>query len=342
MHNFLLPISTLWKVSLCYFALKNFPESAIIAIYKDRRGFYALFPSGKDHLPMHLKKLFALFLSFLLLLSLCACEKSPDEIPLPENDNLVIQQDTAAELFNAAVDKLISIGNYRMTGSISSIAEIHRGESTKTSDDIDLDPPTVVVTNFDCAYDMGKMTLDCPDGTFPHSTYFDGSNYYHIATYSGVKSKFFTPDPSFEDHDAAKYLKRVNAEMIFSPGIVENGDGTTQISFTIPFAFYKSEALIDWLGIVVDEGHESEYVSVKATLDSDGNFAAAYLSFATLTQFGDEVIDQELLVSLRFSDFGSTQIVVPADLAEYEDWTEEEYIPESTAPMESLSPEDLQ
>lgn len=290
---------------------------------------------------MHIKKLFALFLPLLLLLSLCACDSFSQEPPTPQNDDLVVQQDNTAELFNAAVDKLNAAGSYRMTGTISSIAEILRGEGTISSDDIDLDPPTIVSYNFDCAYSDGKMLLDCPTGSYPHSTYFDGEIYYHSTNISGKDVKYFTPDPSFEDYPAAMYLKNINAEMVFSPAATQTEAGETQLSFEIPFAFYKSEALVDLLGILVDETHSSQYISVKATLDSEGYFTSVYMSFSTVTQFGDESISQELLVSLRFSDYASTQVTPPADLAVYEDWSEEP-APSSTAPMVELTPEDLE
>lgn len=289
---------------------------------------------------MHLKKLFALSLSLLLLMSLCACRDSKTPDP-PKNDEIVVQQDSISDLWNTAVDKLNAAGSYRMSGSVSSIAEMIYGDSAALSDDIDLEPPTVVTAALECAYENGKMLYDV-SGTHPHSTYFDGTNYYHNTVISGNPVKYFTPDPSFEIYDAALYLKSINAEMIFTPEIIRRENGETQISFTMPFALYKSEALQGWLGIVVDESHEAENISVKATLDSDGNFISAYMSYSTVTQFGDETIGQELLVSLRLTDYGSTQVVAPADLTEYEDWSEEYDVPVSTAPFVELTPEDLQ
>ena len=289
---------------------------------------------------MHLKKLFALFLSVLWLLSLCACRGDPEGPKLPENDDLVIRQDSISELWNAAVDKLNTAGSYRMSGTISSVAEMIYGESAALSDDIDLEPPTVVTSTIDCAYENGKMLYEA-SGTHPHRTYFDGKNYYHDAVIGGNPVKYFVSTSSFSVYDAALYLKHINAEMIFTPNVIESENGEKQISFTMPFALYKSEALQGWLGIVVDETHEAQDISVKATLDSNGNFISAYMSYSTVTQFGDESIGQELLVSLRLTDYGSTQVEAPADLAEYNDWTEED-VPESTAPFVEHDPEDVQ
>lgn len=289
---------------------------------------------------MPIKKLFALFLSLLLLVSLCACRSSKTPEP-PKNDEIVVQQDSISELWNGAVAKLNAAGSYRMSGTVSSIAEMIYGESAALSDDIDLEPPTVVTSTIDCAYENGKMLYEA-SGTHPHRTYFDGKNYYHDTVISSNPVMYFTPDPSFEIYEAALYLKSINAEMIFTPDVIRGNDGQTQISFTMPFALYKSEALQGWLGIVVDESHEAENISVKATLDSEGNFISAYMSYSTVTQFGDETIGQELLVSLRLSDYGSTQVIAPADLAEYEDWSEEDDVPVSTAPFVELTPEDLQ
>ena len=289
---------------------------------------------------MHQKKLFALFLILSLLLSLCACRSGSKDPELPKNDDLVVQQDSLSELWNTAVDKLNAAGSYRMTGTITSVAEMIYGDRAALSDDIDLEPPTVVTATIDCAYENGKMLYNV-SGTHPHRTYFDGTNYYHDAVIGGNPVKYFVAIPSFSVYDAARYLSSVNAEMIFNPNVIEGENGERQISFTMPFALYKSEALQGWLGIVVDENHEAQDISVKATLDSEGNFISAYMSYSTVTQFGDESIGQELLVSLRLNDYGSTQVEAPADLAEYEDWSEDD-VPESTAPFVEHDPEDVQ
>ena len=56
--------------------------------------------------------------------------------------------------------------------------------------------------------------------------------------------------------------------------------------------------------------------------------------------FSDESISQNISASMMLTNYNQAEVVIPADLAEYEDWTEDVGT-EPTEPIGELTPEDL-
>ena len=276
---------------------------------------------------MHFKKLFASLLAGVFTISLCACNNN-NEAAVPTVNDYVVTQDTIAEMFNTAVSKLNDAKSYTMSGSVTSASDIAESEVF-----------TSVHAPITCLYQDGKLYFDSDNNNDPHETYFDGERYYYSIPEGDTEFKYYVTANDHGDYAATDYLMHINAEIVLAPTLSKNDDGSSDISFEMPFAIYESPALIGWLGFIVDESHASNTLKVYATIDADGYFKSFMFSFVNDTNFG-EIIHQEIAVSMTLSNYNSTVVNAPSDLGAYEDWSDSE-MPSSTHGMEPIPPEDI-
>lgn len=277
---------------------------------------------------MRFKKLFASVLAGVCAFSLCACNANKDA-SVPTVNDYVVTQDSIAEMFNTAVDKLTEASSYTMSGSVTSASSI-------ASSGVH----TAVHVPLICQYEDGKLFFDSDNSIYPHTLYFDGERYYYsVEEDNRQEIKYYVTTNDHGDYSATDYLMQINAEIVLSPTLTKNDDGSSDISFEMPFAIYESPALIGWLGIIVDETHASNMMKVYATIDADGYFTEFRFSFVNDTNLGDP-IHQEIAVGMTLSDYNTTVVTAPSDLGAYEDWSEPE-IPSSTHGMEPIPPEDI-
>jgi len=279
---------------------------------------------------MQFKKILTSLLAGACVFSLSACGNDPE--PPPSESNVFYEsQETIAELFNAAIDKLNDVGSYKMVGSLVSVAEVlSSGEMTNS------------MIPIDCTYQDGSFTIDSLEANIdPHSTYFDGERYYYTLHMNGNTINCFSTANDHVDYAADGYLRKIDAEILFNPQIIELENGSKDISFDMPFAIYDSPAMIDHLGTVVDDEHQAKSMSVSANIDSDGYLTHFIISFINDTAFGDDSIHQEIVANMELSDYATAVITPPDNLDTYEDWSED--IPEmSTEGMGEHSPEDVE
>ena len=271
------------------------------------------------------KKILAAFMIGASLLSLCACKEDPPPPPA-EGDPFVVLQDTVADLYNAGVEKLRSAQSYTMTGTYVSAAEV------VSSAELTSNRTAVEMTVAD-----GTFFVDSTDSNIdPHTTYFDGTRYY----YSDKTDKYFTTTNDRSDFGAEEYLPLVFSEIIKSPQLTENPDGTKQVSFKIPFNIYQSDAIAGLFGITFDGEYAAADVYITITLDADGYIKTFLLSFDNITAFSDDSITQNVTANMILTNYNCAEVVIPADLDEYEDWTED-VVEGPTEPIGELTDEDL-
>ena len=279
---------------------------------------------------MQLKKLLAPFVAGVCALSLCACG-ADSEPTLPEPNDFYEVQDTVADLFNTAIDRLNAASSYKMTGSIASTAEVISSAEL-----------TSAVTPIDCTYQNGSFFIDAVEANVdPRTTYFDGERYYYTLYFLDDPISGFSTANDHMDFVAADYLIPVDSEILYNPHLTQNDDGSSDISFDIPFTVYESPAMIGHLGIVVDETHQANPMSVSASIDADGYMTKFIISFVNDTAFGDDSIHQEIVVGMTLQSYDTAVLTPPTNLDSYEDWTED--VPEvSSEGVGDHSPEDMQ
>ena len=275
---------------------------------------------------MRIQKLFATLLIGASLLSFSACSEDTPAPPPPEDDPFVVLQDTVADLYNEGVKKITNAASYTMTGSYVSAAE--------------------VLSSAELTSNLTKVEMTVANGTFfvdsmasnidPHTTYFDGTRYY----FSDKTDKYFTTTNDRNDFTAVEYLPLIHSEIIKDPQLTENPDGSKLISFRIPFNIYQSSGIGGLFGITFDENYAAADIRVTIMLDAGGYITEFLLSFDNMTDFSDESISQNISASMMLTNYNQAEVVIPADLAEYEDWTEDVGT-EPTEPIGELTPEDL-
>ena len=263
------------------------------------------------------KKLLAAVLCVLLLLSLVACGSGePDGedfslVPIPTAEQKEYSMEDMVSIFNDAVQKVLDADSYHLTGSVNSTAVMG-------------DVMATVVTSVDCKYQTvdGRPVIlmnsvEHSDGEeTPHQTYIADGKFYFDAY--GIK--YFTDSNDYSDFVAADYLKRIEAEGVHSWDIVDELDGGMTIHLTVYFGSYGSEALYGWLGGLVSETLDTQYLDVKLKLSAAGDVEDYYMSFSSTVDFGGDPIDQVVVLSMTLADYNAITVTAPADLAEYEDW----------------------
>lgn len=263
------------------------------------------------------KKILAMVLCVMLLLSLCACSSgSPDGedfslVPIPTAEQKEYSMEDMLSAYNAAVQKILDAESYHLTGSVNSTAVM--GEVMAT-----------VVTSVDCKYQVidGKPvvlmnSVEHSDGQeTPHQTYISDGK-YHFDAY-GIK--YFTDSNDYNDYIAQDYLKIMDASAVQEWDIIDELDGGMTIQLRVLFGEYGSDALYGWLGGLVNENLDIQLLDVKVKLSAAGEVEDYYMSFSSTVDFGGDPIDQVIVLSLGLSDYNATTVTAPADLADYEDW----------------------
>lgn len=278
---------------------------------------------------MQFKRFVSAFLAGVCAVGLCACDS--DDKPKPPTENpYYATQEQIADLFNEGVDKLSEAESYRMVGSIASVAEVQSSAELTTS-----------VTPIDGIVEGNRFYIDAFESNInPHRTYFDGELYYNHVDIRGSEVKYFTNGNDNADFTATEYLMKANAEIIVNPRLETLEDGSRSLNFAVPFAVYESPALIEVLGVIVDDSVRANLLSLNVVLDANGYIKQVMISFVNDVELIEEQIHQEIVLTFELSEYGTARISVPTDLDTYQNWIEE-LPPETTAPMVEIPPEDL-
>ena len=297
------------------------------------------------------KRYIAALLSIMLLLSAAACKNTakdstpttqapsqsqtaPDASQPEAAQPQAATGEEAALLFNEAVRLLNEAGSYTMTGSVNSSSVMG-------------DVASNVVTTIDCTYekdDQGKekMLMNASQqfngSVFDHSTYFSDGKYYIHA----IDSNYFVETNDFGDYHAAQYAMPVEDTVLTDVEIRPAQDENYQrVSFQIPYGVYASEALAGILGYMVDDTVLQQPLTVWAGIDEDGMLRTIYLYVETVTVFGDENVEQSVIVSLSIDNYSTAAVTAPADLDSYEDRTDDgEFGQQDGTDHEEIDPND--
>ena len=259
--------------------------------------------------------------------------------PLQQTEPVPEAPETVASIFNSAVALLESAQSYTMTGSVGSTSDM--GEISST-----------VVTSIDCRYEKtadggshmlmtSRQTFEQQD--FDHSTYYVGSTDSDTYYISALGTKYFVDTNDFGDFYGQMYLNQVQDASLADAVLQQVSDGTAwQLSFTLPYGTYASEALDGWLGGLTDGSVLQKPLTVRALITEDGVIDSLYLSVETVTEFGSDTILQTVIVSLHFEGYNTTTVLSPTDLDTYEDRTgENDFDPSHDGQVGILSPEDV-
>ncbi len=267
-----------------------------------------------------MRKILAALLALTLLLSLAACSNNentesvstiPTTQPVPQKEYTT---QNILDIYNQAVAKIENAQSYHMDGSVSSTAVM--GEMLAT-----------VVTSIDCDYadNNGKPTMLMKssvntDGKVQeHVTYnADGKYYFEV-----MNQKYYTSTNDYTDFHAMHYLKPIDEKSVKGLQIQDEADGSRSVQFEVPFGAYGSDAINGWLGGFVSETVDNELLAVKSVIDAEGTLTGFYMSFATGMDFGEERIDQTVIVSMLLSGYDATTVTAPSDLHVYENWDED-------------------
>lgn len=266
---------------------------------------------------------------FLLCAVLCGCSHSAGA---PKDTPIVVTGEELTSLFNAAVEKLAAAESYRMIGNVTSTAEVISADGS--GEVVTLHSPVLTTV------ENGSFLNSSDGGDMPHTTYFDGTQYYLTLPADGEDIHYRTDSNDYCDFPATAYLKTVNAEAVFQPSVIPAEGGGNMLTFDIPCALYDSEAVYGWLGSFLDEMHAAQELHISVSINPDGYPTSLYLFFSTVTPLGDDSIRQELAAGLNFYDFDSASLMPPSDLAVYEDWSESDPTADSAGFVE-IPPEDL-
>ncbi len=243
--------------------------------------------------------------------------EGPATEPIPERTEPT--KEGVSLTFNQAVQLFEALGNYTMTGSVSSTSII--GDVTST-----------VVTSIDCQYEKKSdgtvhMVMDSDqhfnNTVFAHTTYFTQAPgedpYYYIDT---LGTKYFVRTNDFQDFGASAYLKQVDESKIENLEVIYlTAENQTQFGFEIPYGSYPSEALVGILGDFVDDTLAAQPVRIKIVVNSDGSMASLFMNVQNTVPMGADMIEQEIVASLTFTNCGITTVAVPSGLDTYEDRT---------------------
>lgn len=248
--------------------------------------------------------------------------QSGSESPTPTDPIPEITEPTKEGVsltFNQAVQLFEALGNYTMTGSVSSTSVI--GDISST-----------VVTSIDCQYEKKSdgtvhMVMDSDqhlnNTIFAHTTYYTAAPneepYYYI---DALDTQYFVRTNDFQDYDASAYLKQVDESKIENLEVIYlAAENQLQFGFEIPYGHYPSEALAGILGAFVDDTLAAQPVRIKAVINNDGSLASLFINVQNTTPFGEDTVEQEIVASLTFTNCGITTVAVPSGLDAYEDRT---------------------
>ena len=287
---------------------------------------------------MNVKKWISLLICVVLLLSLAACKSNSGETTyyiaeLPAIETAVQKDYTPQEIidmYNQARNKIESAQSYHMYGSWNSTS-VYAGVLSS------------VVNTMDLQYrvDNGKAltfyeSVLNGDGTdYSHTTYYDGELYYY--NYAGYQ--YYTDSNSYQDYVAMDWLKPIGDVTLENLNVMDQLDGSVDISFSIPMGAYMSEAILDIVGFN-SETYDQDPVHLSFNLDKDGVMTYFYISYTSSQIFMDEETEQTVIASMNIDGYDSTSFETPTGLDTYENWIEEDGDEEYEG-VGNLSPEDV-
>ena len=263
------------------------------------------------------KRILAAVLCVMLLLTMTACGGGSSEgedfslAPIPTAEQKEYTLEDMVSIYNAAVQKILDADSYHLTGSVNSTAVM--GEVMAT-----------VVTSVDCSYQVvdGKpvvlmnAVMNSDGEETPHQTYIADGMYY----YNAYGLKYFKDDNDYGDYIAGDYLKLIDSLTVQEWDIVDELDGGMTIQLTVLFGAYGSEAIFGWLGGLVNENLDIQFIDMKVKLSAAGEVEDFYMSFSSSVDFGGDPIDQVVVLSMLMDDYNATTVTAPTDLDVYENW----------------------
>ena len=290
---------------------------------------------------MTMKKCISLVLCLVLLLSLVACgrnkgEETQAEVitqlpPIETAPQKHYTQDQIREMYNLAIDKLVTAKSYHMYGSSNSLSAFG-------------DVVSSVVNGYDLKCQrQGDNTIGFFDSTqksdsidFAHTTYHDGENYY----YSIANLKYYKNSNDYQDFYATDYLKKIGDVELQELKSTDLMDGSVEIGFAVPMGEYNSDAVLSLIGIT-SETIDQDLIHLNVTLDPNGYMTYFYISFTSNMTFLSEDTEQTIIVGMYLDGYDGVTVEPPVDMNTYENWIEETVPGEDHQGVGILSPEDV-
>ncbi len=291
---------------------------------------------------MNMKKIVAMVMCLVLLLSLAACKGKNKEQPtdlvqgLPPIETAPQKDYTAdqiRDMYNAAIDKIAKAESYHMSGSTNSTSVYAEMLSS-------------VVNSYDVKYANtdGKVQvlfdsrLNSDGSDLSHSTYYDGEHFY----FSALGLKYYKDTNDYQDFHAMDYLVSLGNDVELKEfRAMDQLDGSVEISFSVPMGQYMSDAVLTLVGFT-SETFKEDPVHISFNLDAEGTMTYFYISFNSSHIFLEEQTEQTIIVSMSMDGYNETKVEKPADLSSYEYFAEEEDgNGEDHGGVGILSPEDV-
>lgn len=290
---------------------------------------------------MTLKKCLTFVLCVLLLLSLVACkdktepERTQTIESLPPIETAVQKEYTPEEIlsmYNTAVQRISDADSYHMSGSWN---------STSVFDGI----MSTVVNTMDLKYAKGDKgpvayfdaVMNTDGRETPHTTYHEGEFYY----FDAFNWKYYTKSNDYTDFYADEFLSLLGDVELKNLEHNDQLDGSVEISFDIPMGEYQSVAILGILGDFTNENIDNDILSVRLTIDKDGNLIYFYMSFNSQLALLDSTADQTVVVSMSVDGYNATEVQAPTDLSLYENNVTETSPDGEHNHVGILSPEDV-
>ena len=288
---------------------------------------------------MNFTKWICLALCLIFVFSLAGCKRNktqPDDLvqTLPPIETAVQKDYTSEEIiamYNAARDKIVASDSYHMHGSSNSTS-LYGSELSSVVNSYDVKAKN---TNGTTVGFFDSQTL--ADGSdFSHTTYFDGEFYYY--TYSDLK--YYKDTNDFQDFFAQDWLMPLGNVELQELDVMDQLDGSVDISFAVPMGDYMSDAVLTLVGFT-SETFEEDLVYISCNIDGNGVMTYFYISYNSAHVMWDEKVEQTVIVSMSLDGYDASTVEVPADLSAYDNFIDEG-ADEDFGGVGILSPEDVE
>ncbi len=286
---------------------------------------------------MKMKKIIALFLCTVLLLSLGACKRTkevevttPSFKPIETAPQKEYTDQDIKDIYNTAVQKIIDSKSYHMNGSYSSTSVY--GEMMAT-----------VVSTVDLTYEVREtgpvgyfdVMLNREGNEMPHTTYHDHEHYYFYA----YDWKYYTNTNDYTDYYAQDFLKLLGDVEIKNADTMDQMDGSLELTFDVRMGDYDSTGILGIIGDFTSETVADDILSISVTIDENGVLTYFYMSFNSQVMVLDESAEQTIVLSMSMDGYDTVTVTTP-NLEEYENNVVEQEEHEHDQ-VGILSPEDV-
>lgn len=287
---------------------------------------------------MNFKKLACLALGLTFLFSMTACKsrtKTPDTTmqTLPPIETAVQKEYTVEEIlsmYNGAIEKISAANSYYMSGSTNSTS-VYGGILSST-----VNPYNVkyqVVDGTAVAFFNSGLNADGSD--IAHTTFFNGEYFY----YDYADLRYYKDTNDYQDYVATDWLMPIADVELQELDVMDQLDGSVDISFALPMGDYMSYAVLDLVGFN-SETFEQDLVHLSFNIDSEGYMTYFYISYTSSQIFMDEETEQTVVAAMAIEGYDSTTVEIPTDLDVYENFIED-HTDEEYGDVGVLSPEDV-